>query len=78
MKQYIYESPDQGQTVYRREFGLSQRELHSISEEKRKWDLRLEREMLWSKIIEASKTDTVLKDLVDQVEVYFRLKHEKN
>jgi len=43
---YIFESPDGGDTVYRREFGKTERELHSISEEKRKWDQQLEEETL--------------------------------
>ena len=29
MKVYIYESPDKGKTVYRREFGKTERELVS-------------------------------------------------
>lgn len=29
MKQYIYESPDKGKTIYRREFGSLERELVS-------------------------------------------------
>jgi hypothetical protein len=28
MKKYIYESPDKGKTVYRREFGSNERELY--------------------------------------------------
>ena len=28
MKKYIYESPDKGKTVYRREFGKNERELY--------------------------------------------------
>jgi len=30
MKKYIYESPDKGKTVYRREFGETERELYSV------------------------------------------------
>ena len=35
IKTYIYESPDGGDTVYRRHFGDTQREVHSISDKKR-------------------------------------------
>lgn len=36
MKKYIYESPDKGKTVYRREFGKNEREL--IEEERQEED----------------------------------------
>lgn len=36
MKKYIYESPDKGKTVYRREFGKVEREL--IVEERQEED----------------------------------------
>ena len=36
MKKYIYESPDKGKTVYRREFGKNEREL--IVEERQEED----------------------------------------
>lgn len=78
MKQYVYESPDGGHTVYRREMGKIERELHSLSEEKRKWDQRVQREMLWAKIVSAAETDPELQTLLDQAEIYFHLKHEKN
>ena len=35
---YIYESPDGGKTVYRREFGSDKKELVKLSDEKRKSD----------------------------------------
>ena len=31
-KQYIYESPDKGKTIYRREFGSLERQLYRTSE----------------------------------------------
>ena len=70
---YIFESPDGGNTVYRREFGKIQRELHSISEEKRKWDQRLEEEMLWVKIAQASRTNPALQAALDQARVIYEL-----
>jgi len=70
---YIFESPDGGQTVYRREFGQTQRELHSISDEKRRWDLQVEEEMLWVKIAQASRTNPALKSVLDQARVIYEL-----
>jgi len=70
---YIFESPDGGDTVYRREFGMTQRELHSISEEKRKWDQRLEEEMLWVKIAQAGRPNPTLQAALDQARVIYEL-----
>jgi hypothetical protein len=70
---YIFESPDGGDTVYRREFGKTERELHSISEEKRKWDQQLEEEMLWVKIAQASRTNLALQAALEQARVIYEL-----
>ena len=70
---YIFESPDGGNTVYRRKFGQSQRELHSISEEKRKWDQQLEEEMLWVKIAQTSRTNPALQAALEQARVIYEL-----
>jgi hypothetical protein len=70
---YIFESPDGGDTVYRREFGKTQRELHSISEEKLNWDQQLEEEMLWVKIAQASRTNPVLQAALEQARVIYEL-----
>ena len=75
---YIYESPDGGHTVYRRAINScsAERELYSISEQKRQWDLREKREHLWYDILRASEQDTVLNEMLDRVEVYYRLKSQ--
>jgi hypothetical protein len=70
---YIFESPDGGDTVYRREFGKPQRELHSISEGKRRWDQQLEEEMLWVKIAQASRTNPALQSALEQARVIYEL-----
>ena len=71
---YIYESPDGGDTVYRRRFGDIQRELHSISDKKRSQIDNLKKDKLWGDIHRAAQSDPVLKDMLDRVEVYHRLK----
>jgi hypothetical protein len=70
---YIFESPDGGDTIYRREFGKTQRELHSVSEEKRKWDQQLEEEMLWVKIAQASRNNPALQAALEQARVIYEL-----
>lgn len=73
---YIYESPDKGHTVYRRQIGSSpsERELHSMSEEKRSWDRQLEREMKWNRIVQAGDHDPVLRQMLDRIEIYHSLR----
>ena len=73
---YIYESPDGGHTVFRRQIGASasERELHSMSDEKRAWDRQLEREMKWTRILNAGEDDPVLRQMLDQIEIYHSLK----
>ena len=75
---YIYESPDGGHTVYRRPIGgtPSERELHSISEEKRTLHEDLQESKLWGEIRRAAKTDPALRELLDRVIVYHRLKSQ--
>lgn len=75
---YIYESPDGGHTVYRRLIGQTptEREIHSISEQKSQWDLREKREHLWYDILRSSEHDPVLREMLDQVEIYYSLKSQ--
>jgi len=71
---YIYESPDGGDTVYRRRMGDTQRELHSISDKRRDLLDELKKNKLWGDIHRAAQSDPVLQDMLDQVEIYHRLK----
>jgi hypothetical protein len=70
---YIYESPDGGNTVFRRVPGSDRRELHSVSDQKRKWDQQVEEEMLWVKIFQASKTNPALQQALERALVIYRL-----
>jgi hypothetical protein len=71
---YIYESPDGGDTVYRRRMGDAQRELHSISDKQRDLLDELKKNKLWGDIHRAAQSDPVLQDMLDRIEVYHRLK----
>ena len=67
---YIYESPDGGDTIYRRTMRSVDRELV------REGPLRKlqQRSQLWRKIFQAAESDPVLQDMLDRVEVYHSLK----
>ena len=71
---YIYESPDGGDTVYRRRMGSTQRELHSISDTARNLISDMKKNKLWGDIHRAAQSDPVLQDMLDRIEVYHRLK----
>lgn len=74
-KPYIYESPDGGHTVYRRHIGDFNRELVQISTEaQRKSELQQQTNM-WIKILEASRKDPALADMLEEIEVYWKLKN---
>ena len=67
---WIYESPD-GNTVYRRRSGERDRELvHEGPLQK-----QLRRSQLWREIFEVADTDPALADMIEQVEMYHRLKN---
>ena len=73
---YVYESPDGGDTVYRRQAGSLERELHSISSEKRTWDEMLEEEMLWVKIVQASRNNPALQNALEQARIIYELSQQ--
>jgi hypothetical protein len=68
---YIYESPDGGDTVYRRSFRSNQREIVKQGLMYRK----MVRSQLWRDIFQAAESDPVLQEMIDKVEVYHRLKN---
>ena len=64
---YIYESPDGGETVYRRHSGSLSRELIKVS--------KAAKYIHWREIQKAAETDEYLADLLDRAEAYYRLKY---
>ena len=73
MTKYIFESPDGGETVYRREFGEQHREL--VKGDPAAKLQEAQRLYQWKNIFSASVDDSELKELIDRVEVYYRLKY---
>jgi hypothetical protein len=65
---YIYESPDGGETVYRRISGSQDRELIKVSNAKNYTH--------WREICAKAESDVYLRDLLDRAEAYYRLKYE--
>jgi hypothetical protein len=70
---YIYESPDSGQTVYRRDFGSNQRKLHhTVDPAFQRQQQRLEK---FRKIIQQARHDPELDHMLEQIEIYSSLKN---
>jgi hypothetical protein len=68
---YVYESPDRGDTVYRRRAGTNQREIVQEGPLRKK----VLRSQLWRDIFQAAETDPELRHLIEQVEIYHALKN---
>lgn len=69
---YIYESSDSGDTIYRRLAGSNQRELVREGPLRKK----VLRNQLWQRIFQTAETDPVLQHMLEQIEVYYRLKNQ--
>ena len=69
----IYESPDGGETVYVREPGSLQRQLHS--ESPRAIDLKeqMRDAQLWNQIHQEAKTNLALQTAIEQVKLIYHL-----
>ena len=67
---YIYESPDGGDTVYRRRPDSVDREMIKEGPLRKK----MLRNQLWQDIVASAESDPVLKDMLDRIEIYHRLK----
>ena len=68
---YVYESPDSGDTIYRRRAGSNQRELVREGPLRKK----VLRSQLWRDIFDSAENDPVLKEMIDKIEVYYQLKN---
>jgi hypothetical protein len=64
---YIYESPDNGGTIYRRKFGEVDRELYRVSDEVSEKLARIREDTLWNEIRRAAKSNKVLQDALERV-----------
>lgn len=70
----IYESPDGGQTVYARPFGAEPEQRVMISGHDK--HQRQQRQDLWQSIHRDAEQDSALRHMLEQVEVYYRMKSQ--
>ena len=69
----IFESPDGGKTIYSRKSGETDRTLVYEDPEAKKEKLFKERWIEWRDILKASEDNPGLKDLIEKVELFYRL-----
>jgi hypothetical protein len=70
---YVYESPDSGETVYKREIGQTHRELHSVSERRKDLIDEIRESQLWGNIHREALTNPSLQQALDRVKVIYYL-----
>jgi hypothetical protein len=73
---YVYESPDNGDTIYRRKVGETERELHSVSERRKDLLNEIRESRLWGDIHRAALTNPALQEALDRVKVIYYLSKE--
>lgn len=69
---YIYESPDNGRTIYAREFGSDKKFIIGL-DLKSQGQLDLEDHKLWNDIRQAAKTNKALQIAMEHVKILYRL-----
>jgi len=69
----IYESSDGGETVYVRNPGEKNRELHSQSKEKRELLEKIKEDKLWGDIRRAAKKNPALQHALDEAILIYTL-----
>jgi hypothetical protein len=69
----IFESPDNGETIYKREEGSVERVLYSESEKRRSLHNDIMESKLWGNIHRAAKTNPALQEALDRVKVTYYL-----
>ena len=78
---YIYESPDNGKTVYAREAGQTEKKLVGYNLPKRRDPMQYDiiETQLWQDIVEAGKTNPTLQKNLDRaILIYQTIKDERN
>lgn len=70
---YIYESPDGGTTIYKRQIGSTDRLLHHIDEKKKMQDALDAEWIVWKQILIASQKNPALQQTLAQARVIYEL-----
>ena len=72
---YIYESPDGGETVFRRRIGSDDREqISGLTPDQVR--ARMQENQLWHEIRQAADHDAELRDMLNKVKLYYQLKSQ--
>ena len=74
----IYESPDRGETVYVRNMGSHDRELHSVSSKQTDIINRIQEDQLWNQIRILARTHPALQAELDRVIMFYNLIKDDN
>ena len=72
---YIYETPDGGETVYRRPFGSNSWDRKELVSETPQAAWRRTRS-IWNDILSDAQNDPALLEMLEKVEAYYRLKNK--
>jgi len=72
----IFESPDSGDTVYVRNYGSTDRELHSVSLKKSQLLEEMREDQMWNQIRKHAQTDAGLQELLEPAIMYYKLKYD--
>ena len=75
---YIYESPDKGETVYRRRIGENERELWSVSETLRQQNIWKARWEIWSPVLAAAEHNPALQEALDRARIIYELSRDED
>ena len=70
---FVYESPDGGETIYARQIGSTERHLHYESEKVKSLHESLLEDKMWGDIRRLAKTNVPLADAVDKVIMIYNL-----
>lgn len=74
---YLYESPDGGETIYKREIGSNDRILHQVSPKKQQLQESQDRWIMWQDILHASDSNPALREAIERAQVIYQLsKHD--
>ena len=75
---WIYESPDKGETIYRRLPGTTQRDLIQANRTRDGRPLieHIREDQMWGEIRRMARTDAGLQELLERAIVYYNLKRE--
>ena len=74
----IYESPDNGETVYVRNIGSRDRELHHVSSKQTNLMNRIQEDQLWDQIRRHAQTHPALQAELDRVIIVYNLIKDSN